>query len=85
MVNLLGARREGVRVTVLQPDRAGEVARLSNAIAQKGGYLSVFVTYPTADPAVWASVLKVTNLSEQTIVETLGSLADIRVQDVRKG
>jgi acetoin utilization protein AcuB len=85
MVNLLGARRGGVRVTVLQPDRAGEVARLSNAIAQKGGYLSVFVTYPTADPAVWASVLKVTNMSEQTIVETLGSLADIRVQDVRKG
>jgi acetoin utilization protein AcuB len=85
MVNLLGARREGVRVTVLQPDRAGEVARLSNAIAQRGGYLSVFVTYPTADPAVWASVLKVTNLSEQTIVETLSSLADIRIQDVRKG
>jgi hypothetical protein len=43
------------------------------------------VTYPTADPAVWASVLKVTNLSEQTIVETLSSLADIRIQDVRKG
>jgi len=85
MVNLLGARRGGMRVTVLQPDRAGEVARLSNAIAQRGGYLSVFVTYPTADPAVWASVLKVMNLSEQAIVETLGGLADIRVQDVRQG
>jgi hypothetical protein len=85
MVNLLGARREGVRVTVLQPDRAGEVARISSAIAQKGGYLSVFVTYPTGDPTVWASVLKVTNLSEQTIVETLNSLPDIRVQDVRAG
>jgi acetoin utilization protein AcuB len=85
MVNLLGARREGVRVTVLQPDRAGEVARLSNAIAQKGGYLSVFVTYPTADPTVWASVLKVTNLPEDVLVETLSSLTDIRIQDVRRG
>ncbi len=85
MVNLLGARRAGLRVTVLQPDRAGEVARISSAIAQRGGYLSVFVTYPTADPAVWASVLKVTNLPSDVLVETLNSLPDIRVQDVRPG
>jgi acetoin utilization protein AcuB len=84
MVNLLGARRAGVRVTVLQPDRAGEVARISRAIAEKGGYLSVFVTYPTADPAVWASVVKVTGVPEETLVETLNSLPEIRVQDVRQ-
>jgi acetoin utilization protein AcuB len=85
MVNLLGARRGGVRVTVLQPDRAGEVARISRTIAEKGGYLSVFVTYPTADPTTWASVLKVTNLPEPVIIETISNLPDIRVQDVRKG
>jgi acetoin utilization protein AcuB len=39
MVSLLGARSEGIRVTVLQPDRAGEVARLTTAIAEAGGYL----------------------------------------------
>ncbi len=85
MVNLLGARRAGLRVTVHQPDRAGEVARISSAIAQRGGYLSVFVTYPTADPTIWASVLKVTNLSEETLIQTLESLPDIRIQDVRPG
>lgn len=85
MVNLLGARRAGVRVTVLQPDRAGEVARISTAIAQKGGYLSVFVTYPTTNPSVWASVLKVTNLREEVLVETLTSLPDIHIQDIRPG
>ncbi len=84
MVGLLGARREGVRVTVNQPDRAGEVARITNAVASKGGYLSVFVTYPTANPDVWASVLKVTNLPEETLIETLGALPDIEVKDVRK-
>ena len=84
MVSLLGARRGGLRVTVQQPDRAGEVARISRAIAEKGGYLSVFVTYPTADPATWASVLKVTGVPEEVLVETLGSLSDIKVQDVRE-
>ena len=84
MVGLLGARRAGVRVTVHQPDRAGEVARLSRAIAERGGNLTVFVTYPTADPSVWASVLKVTNLSEETLVHTLGDLPQIDVKDVRE-
>lgn len=84
MVNLLGARRGGVRVTVLQPDRAGEVARISKAIADQGGYLSVYVTYPTDDPATWASLVKVTNVPEQTLVDTLNALPDIRVQDVRQ-
>ena len=84
MVGLLGARRAGVRVTVLQPDRAGEVARLTRAIDEKGGYLSVFVTYPTADPEIWASVIKVLNVPEETLVETLSSLPEIRIADVRK-
>jgi acetoin utilization protein AcuB len=84
MVGLLGARREGVRVTVLQPDRAGEVARISKAIAEQGGYLSVFVTYPTVDPETWSSLFKVTNLPEETLVEALNNLPGIRIQDMRK-
>ena len=84
MVGLLGARREGVRVTVHQPDRAGEVARLTRAIDEQGGYLSVFVTYPTVNPDIWASVIKVLNVPEDTLVETLDSLPDISVQDVRR-
>ena len=83
MVELLGARRPGVRVTVLQPDRAGEAARLTRAIDEQGGYLSVFVTYPTSDPDTWASVVKVINVPEDTLVETVSNLPDARVQDVR--
>jgi len=84
MVDLLGARREGMRITVLQPDRAGEVARLTNAIAEKGGYLSVFVTYPTSDPDKWASVFKVLNVPDDVLVETVGKLPDIEIADVRE-
>jgi acetoin utilization protein AcuB len=84
MVNLLGARRQGLRLTVLQPDRAGEVARISRAIAEIGGYLSVFVTYPTSNPAVWASVVKVTNVPKEVLINTLRQLPEIRVQDVRE-
>jgi acetoin utilization protein AcuB len=84
MVELLGARRAGVRMTVLQPDRAGEVARLSRVIDENGGYISVFVTYPTADPDTWASVVKVANVPESTLKETIDNLPDTQIQDVRE-
>jgi acetoin utilization protein AcuB len=84
MVDLLGARRSGVRITVLQPDRPGEVARISTAIAGRGGNLTAYVTYPTRDPDVWASLLKVNSLPWEQAVATLGELDGIRVQDVRE-
>ena len=84
MIELLGARRAGLRITVRQPDRAGEVARLTSALAEQGGYLSVCVTYPTPDPDKWASVVKVTHIPKDVIVETVGKLPEIEIQDVRE-
>jgi acetoin utilization protein AcuB len=84
MVNLLGARRPGVRMTVFQPDRAGEVARLTRTIHENGGYLSVFVTYPTPDPEIWASVVKVANIPAATLTEVIGNMDEADVQDVRE-
>ena len=84
MVDLLGARRPGIRVAVLQPDRTGEVARLTTAIAKEGGYLSVCVGYYAPNPDFWISLLKVSNLSREELVETLSNLEDIQIQDVRE-
>lgn len=84
MVELLGARRSGVRMTVLLPDRPGEVARLTHAIAREGGNLSVFVTYPTADPAVWTAVCKVVNLSREELTKIVGQLEEMQLQDMRE-
>jgi acetoin utilization protein AcuB len=85
MLNLLGARRSGVRLTVLQPDRTGEVARLTNAIAEQGGYLSVCAGYyPEGDPDSWVSVVKVTNLSRDELVKLISSLEEMQILDVRE-
>lgn len=84
MVDLLGARRAGVRLTVLQPDRPGEVARLSTAIAREGGNLTVMVGCPASDPGMWTSVVKVTNIPRDDLVEIVGKLEDVQIQDVRE-
>jgi len=84
MVDLLGARRAGVRMTVLQPDRPGEIARLSTAIAREGGNLTVMVGYPGAEPGTWTSLFKVNNLLRDEVVEIVSKLEDIQIQDVRE-
>jgi hypothetical protein len=71
-------------MTVLQPDRAGEVARLTKTIHENSGYISVFVTYPTPDPDTWASVVKVANIPAATLTEVIGNMDDTNVQDVRE-
>jgi acetoin utilization protein AcuB len=83
MVDLLGGRRPGVRLTVSQPDRAGEVARLTQAIDKKGGYISVIVTYPETEQT-WASVCRIRNVSKEELIDIIVNLADTRIQDVRE-
>jgi len=84
MVDLLGARRGGVRVTVVQLDRPGAIARLSTAIAQAGGNLTVMVSYPALEPGMWSSLLKVTNIPWEGLKKTIDKLRDIEIQDVRE-
>lgn len=85
MISLLGARSEGIRVTVLQPDRAGEVARLTTAIAEAGGYLVVSIGYyPPEKPDSWISVYKVQNISQDRLVEVIDTLGETTILDIRQ-
>ena len=84
MVDLLGARRGGVRLTILQPDRPGEIARLATAVAGIGGNLTVIVGSPSSEPGEWLSVLKVTNVPRSDLAQTIEALGDIRILDVRE-
>lgn len=84
MVSLLGARQSGIRISVLQPDRVGTVAELTNAIAKNGGYLSVNVGYyPQDKRGSWISVCKVKNIEQQRLVEIIDDLEDMEILDLR--
>ncbi len=85
MVTLLGARSEGIRVTVLQPERAGEVARLTTAIAEAGGNLAVSIGYyPPEKPGFWVSFYKIQNISQEKIIEVIDNLEDTSIIDIRQ-
>jgi acetoin utilization protein AcuB len=85
MTDLLGTRKSGIRVTVEQPDQSGVIARLTSAIANAGGYLSVCVGYyPSDNPDNWISVIKVENLEKDKLVNAICDLKDTNIVDIRE-
>ncbi|GAB4259763.1 MAG: CBS and ACT domain-containing protein [Deferrisomatales bacterium] len=82
MLELLGARREGVRLTVHLPDRPGELAKVSSRIAELGGNLSAVGGWPVG-PDTWGAVLKVQNLDPDRVAEALRAMPGVTLVDVR--
>jgi acetoin utilization protein AcuB len=85
MTSLLGTRNPGIRITVQQPDQSGLIARMTTAISDAGGYLSVCVGYKPEDhPGQWVSVCKVENIQEDSLVDVICRLKDATILDIRQ-
>ncbi|MBN1658719.1 MAG: CBS domain-containing protein [Anaerolineae bacterium] len=85
LASLLGAKAEGVRVTVRVPDRKGEFAKITAAIAERnwGIYASGGVPTPKM-PGYWDIVLKVRDVEAGDLVPVLEAIEGQQVIDVRK-
>jgi acetoin utilization protein AcuB len=83
-LELIGARKPGVRVTMLVKDVRGELARVAQAVANVGGNIVATVEVPGTDSTNYEVLLKVTEASRDAIVEALKPIA-VRILDVREG
>jgi acetoin utilization protein AcuB len=84
LMELMGGRRSGVRLTVHIPDKAGALAAVTSAIAQAGGYLSaVGGWYVKGAEGVYGSLLKIENLTQEQVVEAISQLPEVKIVDVR--
>jgi acetoin utilization protein AcuB len=80
----LGARKTGVRLTLLVRDQKGELARLAGRIADLGGNIIRLTTLPAKDPAQQIVTVKVEDVPEVTLIESLASVV-VQVLDARQG
>lgn len=89
-MEMLGARRPGLRLSVMVPHRVGEIARLAAAIAGIGGNLTAFGTWESEadaaseNPEHIGIVLRVEGVSIDHLVATVNKLAEIEILDVRE-
>ncbi len=83
-LELFGARRSGVRITMFVKNMRGELARVAQAVAEVGGDIVASVEMPGTDSMNYEVLLKVRDAPKEAIVEALKPIA-VRIVDVREG
>jgi len=82
-LELIGARRPGVRITMIVKDKRGELARIGQAIADIGGNIIATVELPGTDPSNYEVLLKVIGVSKDSLEAALKPMVE-RITDVRE-
>lgn len=82
-IELFGARHIGVRLTLLLPEKRGELAAVAGAIANAGGNIVSLATFEGEDPTNSYCTLKVEGVPRKELVEAVSPLVD-RIVDVRE-
>jgi acetoin utilization protein AcuB len=83
-LELLGARKPGVRVTMYVADVRGQLAKITSAVAGSGGNIVACVELPGTDSTNYEVLLKVVDVPKDALVAALTPHA-VRITDVREG
>jgi acetoin utilization protein AcuB len=82
-MEMLGARDEGVRITVLCEDRRGELAKLGNAVTEMGGNIVSIGTFWGEDAKSAYIVMKVAGIEKDALVANVTDKV-LKIVDVRE-
>lgn len=82
-IELFGARHKGIRLTLLLPEKKGELAKVSNAITKCGGNIVSFAIFEGEDPTNSYCTLKVTGVEKATLLEAITPTVE-KIVDVRE-
>ncbi|HSM55618.1 MAG TPA: CBS domain-containing protein [Candidatus Sulfomarinibacteraceae bacterium] len=83
LLELMGAREVGVRVTALVPDKLGELAAITEAVAEAGGSFIAFGQYSGEDTETRTVTFKVKGIDEASVQQQVEPVVQ-RITDVRR-
>ncbi len=82
-MELFGARQSGLRVTILIPDKPGEISALGQAVFETGGDIISLGTFLGTDATNAICTMKVINLSKEVLIEALKPCC-LEIIDIRE-
>ncbi len=82
-LELLGARRAGIRVTVTVPDKPGQLASLTKAIHDKGGNIISLGTFLGETASKGEVTFKVDGIKKEALEKAIQPFVD-KITDIRK-
>jgi acetoin utilization protein AcuB len=83
LLEMLGARQKGLRLTLEIPERKGEMARVTTAIARLGGNILALGTFLGDDPTTGIVTVKVEDVSAEALEAAMRDLG-FKILDVRQ-
>ena len=83
-LDALGARHSALRINLNILDRPGQIARLTQAIAEKGGNLTALVTFQTEDNSRRLVTIKVSGINREEAKGIIGKFDDMVLEDIRE-
>jgi len=81
-LELLGAREESVRLSMLVPEEKGTLAKIASTVAEMGGNFIALGTIMGEDPTNRQLTIKVTDVPEEQLVSAMEGLG-MKVLDAR--
>jgi len=81
-LEMLGAREEGVRISMLVPEKKGMLAKIAGKVAEMGGNLVAQGTIMGEDPTNRQLTIKVTDVPEEQLVSAMQELG-LKILDAR--
>ncbi|MDH7484674.1 MAG: CBS and ACT domain-containing protein [Anaerolineae bacterium] len=82
-LEMLGARKRGVRLSLLVPEAKGVLAELTAEIARLGGNIISLGTFYGEDPTTAEITVKVEEVSKEELLKALQGIA-VEILDVRE-
>ena len=75
-LELMGARTRGIRVTAVIDDKAGQLARITKAIADAGGNFISFGQFSGDDPSTKVLTFKVAGIRKEEVKKVLAKIVN---------
>jgi acetoin utilization protein AcuB len=82
-LELFGAREAGIRMTLLVPEKKGELAKLARAIADAGGNIVAMGAILGEEPSNRIMMIKVAGVARDSLLDTIRPLV-LKITDVRE-
>jgi acetoin utilization protein AcuB len=81
-LEMLGAREEGVRLSMLIPEKKGTLAKIASTVAEMGGSFIAQGTIMGEDPTNRLLTIKVADVSQEQLVSAMEGLG-LKILDAR--
>ena len=81
-IEMMGAREPGIRVTVMVPEKHGELAELTRSVSEIGGNFIAFGQFPGDDPSNREITFKVTGVTEEQVCAAIQPYIE-KIKDIR--